>query len=70
MQFSPIHFSELYKSLAYLDPGSGSLLVQLAVAAILGFGVLVRSQWARIKRWFGGKTIESNDEGNDENYDE
>ncbi len=50
----------------YLDPGSGSILFQLILAAILGAGVLIRAQWARIKKWFGvkGNTEEQNE--NDE----
>lgn len=45
----------------YLDPGSGSLLIQLALAALLGMGVFVRSQWARIKRMFGINKDEDKD---------
>jgi hypothetical protein len=45
----------------YLDPGSGSLLIQLALAALLGIGVFVRSQWARIKRMFGINKDEDKD---------
>ncbi|GJQ36881.1 MAG: hypothetical protein HS100_17805 [Anaerolineales bacterium] len=45
----------------YLDPGSGSIVLQMIIAAILGAGVLVRSQWARIKRWFGGKPADEDD---------
>lgn len=41
---------------AYLDPGSGSILIQLLLAAILGLGVMFRSQLAKIKNLFGGKT--------------
>lgn len=50
----------------YLDPGSGSILFQMIMAALLGAGILIRSQWARIKRWFGvkPKDIESEDEEN------
>ncbi len=48
----------------YLDPGSGSILIQMLIAAILGAGIFVRSQWARIKKWFGIKpqTEDDNDE--------
>ena len=35
--------------LAYLDPGSGSFLLQLLLAGILGGAFIVRSQWTRIK---------------------
>ena len=49
----------------YLDPGSGSILIQLIVAALLGAGVIIRSQWSRIKKWFGVKTedIDKDDDG-------
>lgn len=46
-----MHFSPL----PYLDPGSGSIIIQIALAALLGLGVFVRSQWSRIKRMFGVK---------------
>ena len=46
-------FSPIMTPPPYLDPGSGSILIQMIVAAILGAGVLIRSQWARIKKWFG-----------------
>ena len=39
----------------YLDPGSGSFLIQLLIAALLGLGVAVRASWSRIKGWFGIK---------------
>lgn len=51
----------------YLDPGSGSILFQMIVAAFLGAGIIIRSQWARIKRWFGKGT--ENEEANDQNED-
>jgi hypothetical protein len=48
----------------YLDPGSGSFLVQLLIAALLGIGVAVRASWGKIKGWFGIKprTDEDDDE--------
>ena len=48
-------FSPILAPPAYLDPGSGSIIIQLAIAAILGLGVLIRSQWSRIKQLFGKK---------------
>jgi hypothetical protein len=36
---------------AYLDPGSGSFILQILAAALLGAGVAIRMQWRRIKRW-------------------
>jgi hypothetical protein len=56
-------YSELPQPLYYLDPGSGSIIIQLVLAAILGLGVLVRSQWRRIKSLF--KKQEHDDEDQD-----
>jgi len=39
----------------YLDPGSGSMLLQLLLAAILGAGVILRTQWSKIKSLFKRK---------------
>ncbi len=42
----------LFKPLAYLDPGTGSLLIQLLLAGLLGIGVAVRIFWDKIKGLF------------------
>ena len=47
----------------YLDPGSGSIIIQMLIAALLGAGIFVRVQWSRIKKWFG---VKPNHEENDE----
>jgi hypothetical protein len=49
----------------YLDPGSGSFLIQLLIAAIAGGGIVVATQWSRIKRMFGKKKADT-DEAEDE----
>lgn len=36
--------------LAYVDPGTGSLFLQMSIAALVGFGTLF---WRRIKGFFG-----------------
>jgi len=42
--------------LNYLDPGSGSLLVQLLAAGLLGgIGILIKTFWGRIKAFFKGE---------------
>lgn len=53
------------RALFYLDPGSGSFLIQLLIAAIAGAGIVIASQWSRIRRMFGKKktdTSEAEDE--------
>lgn len=37
---------------AYLDPGAGSMLAQLAAAGFAGLVVLVKLYWGRIKDKF------------------
>ena len=36
----------------YLDPGSGSFLIQLLIAALLGGAFVIRSYWGRILDFF------------------
>lgn len=42
-------------SYAYLDPGTGSIVVQGLLAAIVGAMVTVRLYWTRIKSFFTGE---------------
>ncbi len=37
---------------AYLDPGSGSYLLQLLLAGVLGLGVALKLYWRRLKALF------------------
>ena len=37
---------------AYLDPGSGSVLLQLILAALLGGGFLIKTYWRKITNIF------------------
>jgi hypothetical protein len=54
--------------LIYLDPGSGSFLIQLLIAAIAGLGIAVGANWSKLKRLIGKnkKKIETEDEDDDE----
>lgn len=57
-----MHFAPL----AYLDPGSGSILIQILIAALLGIAVAVRASWGRIKKLFGkGQADEQTDDDAD-----
>jgi len=55
-----MHFTPL----PYLDPGSGSFIIQIAIAALLGLGVAIRASWGSIKKFFGMKS-KSEDEDTD-----
>jgi hypothetical protein len=57
-----MHFTPL----PYLDPGSGSFIIQIAIAALLGLGVALRASWGSIKKYFGAKQKpEENDDDSD-----
>jgi Na+-translocating ferredoxin:NAD+ oxidoreductase RnfD subunit len=36
------------KSYAYIDPGTGSYMLQLIIGALLGIGFYIRSSWKKI----------------------
>jgi hypothetical protein len=42
----------ILRNTAYLDPGSGSYLLQILVASILGAAVVIRMSWGRIRAFF------------------
>ena len=41
---------------AYVDPGTGSLVIQGIIAAVVGVGLTLRLYWRRIRRLFTGKS--------------
>ena len=41
---------------AYLDPGSGSMLVQLLLGGVAGAAVIVKLGWQRFRSLFGGSS--------------
>jgi hypothetical protein len=41
--------------LIYLDPGSGSFLIQLLIAGVAGAGLAIAVSWQKIKRFFNKK---------------
>jgi hypothetical protein len=42
------------RAFAYLDPGTGSLIVQSVIAAVAAAGFAVRLYWRRIRAMFRG----------------
>ncbi|MGH9465152.1 MAG: hypothetical protein ACRD0X_05860 [Thermoanaerobaculia bacterium] len=43
---------------AYIDPGSGSLYLQMLVAGLLGLGMTLKLYWRKLKRRFGHRRDE------------
>ena len=58
-----MHFTPL----PYLDPGSGSFIIQIAIAALLGLGVALRASWGTIKKYFGAKPKSEDEEPDSDN---
>lgn len=37
---------------AYIDPGTGSLVIQVLIASFLGGLFLLKVYWKKVKKWF------------------
>jgi hypothetical protein len=56
-------FASILRTQAYLDPGSGSFLIQLLIAGVVGAGFLIKAYWKKIKGLFNHSEAEKdNDE--------
>ena len=42
--------------LAYIDPGSGSMLLQMLLGGVAGVAVAVRMYWHRLRGFFGSRS--------------
>lgn len=65
---SGVLFSVSGSKPAYLDPGTGSFLLQLLIAGLVGAGLILRAQWSKVKKFFSRKKTqeETEDEDSDE----
>ena len=45
----------VHDAFAYLDPGTGSYLVQILIAGLVGAAFSIKIFWQRIKDFFSGK---------------
>jgi hypothetical protein len=50
----------------YLDPGSGSFLLQLLIAGLAGLGIAIGAQWSKIKRLINKNKTQKDDLEDDE----
>ncbi|MFH1446051.1 MAG: hypothetical protein ABIG43_01395 [Chloroflexota bacterium] len=50
-----MHIFFLLKPKIYLDPGTGSFIIQMLLAGLLGGAVAVRIYWKKIVAWFRRK---------------
>ena len=56
----------MVSNLLYIDPGSGSYLVQMIIAAVLGGMFYIKTIWKRIKLFFTKNKNASENENIDE----
>jgi hypothetical protein len=56
------------KAAAYLDPGSGSFILQVIIASLVGIGFTLRAYWGKITKFFrkGGQDELEDDDLADE----
>ncbi len=55
--------------LLYIDPGSGSYLVQVIVAAALGAAFWIKMSWHRIKSFFSGSKLKEESQNEEKRAD-
>jgi hypothetical protein len=53
----------------YLDPGSGSFLVQLLIASAAGVVIFIGASWRKIARWFKKNKREEESSDDEESND-
>ncbi len=52
--------------LAYLDPGSGSIVVQVLIAGLMAAGIVVKVFWKKIKALFNRQAAKHEDASTDQ----
>ena len=55
------------KAYAYLDPGTGSYILQLIIAASLGAAFAIKVYWRKIKTFFANRSSKRPRDGEDDN---
>jgi len=56
--------------LLYLDPGSGSFLIQLLIAGLAGASIAIAASWSRIKRWLNRKKTKTQADVDDDDEEQ
>ena len=58
---NPDHADLLF---AYIDPGTGSLLIQVVIGLVVAIGASIKIYWRRIKLFFNkNERLEENNDG-------
>jgi hypothetical protein len=46
---------------AYLDPGTGSAVIQMVVAGVMGALFMMKLYWRKLVAYFGGETVDDDE---------
>ena len=46
---SLLHILTISDAYAYIDPGSGSLIIQIVIGALVGVGITIKIYWYKFK---------------------
>lgn len=57
---------QLLSTRAYLDPGSGSFILQLLLATLLGLGFVLKGYWRKLLSLFKRRSDDDTQETDDE----
>ena len=65
-----LYFSFPARAYAYLDPGTGSFIIQMIIGGLLGLAVTIGLFWNRVKVWFmnifSGESVPESEEDNEQ----
>jgi hypothetical protein len=63
MHFQIVNYlAPIMRPQAYLDPGSGSFLIQLLIAGLVGAGFIIKAYWKKIKGFFNRSASKNDDD--------
>ena len=63
---SHIELNSILNLVAYLDPGSGSILIQLIISVLIGVGFFFRSKLGKLKNLFSKTSDEPDEEDHED----
>jgi len=58
IQFFTLVAISIQSSHAYLDPGTGSILIQSLIAATAAAAIVIKTYWYRIKGFFSKSSVD------------
>lgn len=56
-----LYFFSVLNAFAYIDPGSGSYVLQIIIASVLGILTLIKIYWSKLKTFFASFLVKKPD---------